>query len=111
MHAMQFVIILCMVGLDVGIQTSDAYTQRPKNRRLIISNSIGLIVMLAWSFVAFRAVKHENKGLAWILTVFLPIMYILPVVDIVFGEYAGCLQCSCSFAWSLPLLMVTVLCI
>ena len=86
---MQFVIILCMVGLDVGIQTSDAHIRRPKNHRLIISNSIGLVVMLAWSFVAFHAVKHENKGLAWILTIFLPIMYILPVVDIVFGEPQG----------------------
>lgn len=75
-----------MVGLDVGIQTSDPYTKRPMNKPLIITNSIGLIVMLVWSFVAFRAVKHESKGMAWMLTIFLPIMYILPVVDIVLGE-------------------------
>lgn len=87
---MQFVIILCMVGLDVGIQTSDGPVRQPKNHPLIISNSIGLIIMLAWSFVAFRAVKHENKNLTWILTIFLPIMYILPVVDIVLGEALSC---------------------
>ena len=42
--------------------------------------------MLIWSLFAFRAVKYEDKNLAWLLTVVLPIMYILPVVDIVLGE-------------------------
>ena len=84
---LQFLIILCVVGLDVGIQTTNAgLAQQPKNHPLIISNSVGLVVMLVWSLFAYRAVKHEDKGLAWLLTVVLPIMYILPVVDIVLGE-------------------------
>lgn len=86
-HVLQFLIILCMVGLDVGIQTTPkGASKRPKSDPLIISNSIGLIVMLIWSLFAFRAVKYEDKNMAWLLTVVLPIMYILPVVDIVLGE-------------------------
>ena len=78
----QFLIILCMVGLDVGIQTG----QDRKNIALIIANSVGLVVMAIWSWLAYRAVKHEDRKLAWILTVLLPITYILPVVDITLGE-------------------------
>lgn len=75
-------IILCMVGLDVGIQTGE----ERKNNPLIIANSVGLIVMAIWSWLAYRAVKHEDRRLAWVLTVLLPIMYILPVVDITLGK-------------------------
>ena len=78
----QFLIILCMVGLDVGIQTGE----ERKNNPLIIANSVGLIVMAIWSWLAYRAVKHEDRRLAWVLTVLLPIMYILPVVDITLGK-------------------------
>ncbi|KAL3160650.1 hypothetical protein ABBQ32_010571 [Trebouxia sp. C0010 RCD-2024] len=77
----QFLIILCMVGLDVGIQTGEAR----KNHPLIIANSVGLVVMAIWGWLAYRAVKHEDTKLAWGLTVLLPIMYILPVVDITLG--------------------------
>ncbi|DBA89209.1 hypothetical protein WJX77_000076 [Trebouxia sp. C0004] len=82
----QFLIILCMVGLDVGIQTGPG---QPNNKPLIIVNSVGLIVMVVWSWLAYRAVKHEDRVLAWVLTVFLPIMYILPIVDIVLGYAYG----------------------
>ncbi len=71
-----------MVGLDVGIQTGPG---QPNNKPLIIVNSVGLIVMAVWSWLAYRAVKHEDRVLAWVLTVLLPIMYILPIVDIVLG--------------------------
>lgn len=79
---LQFLIILCMVGLDVGVQTGPG---QPNNKPLIIVNSVGLIVMAVWSWLAYRAVKHEDRVLAWVLTVLLPIMYILPIVDIVLG--------------------------
>ena len=88
----QFLIILCMVGLDVGIQTGE----ETKNRPLIIANSVGLVVMAVWSWLAYRAVKHENRKLAWVLTVLLPIMYILPVVDITLGESRATAQCCMS---------------
>jgi len=78
---LQFLIILCMVGLD-GVQTGPG---QPNNKPLIIVNSVGLIVMAVWSWLAYRAVKHEDRVLAWVLTVLLPIMYILPIVDIVLG--------------------------
>lgn len=71
-----------MVGLDVGIQTGAS----SKNHPLIIANSVGLVVMAIWGWLAYRAVKHEDTKLAWGLTVLLPIMYILPVVDITLGE-------------------------
>ena len=71
-----------MVGLDVGIQTGPG---QHNNKPLIIVNSVGLIVMAFWSWLAYRAVKHEDRVLAWVLTVLLPIMYILPIVDIVLG--------------------------
>ena len=71
-----------MVGLDVGIQTGPG---QHNNKPLIIVNSVGLIVMAFWSWLACRAVKHEDRVLAWVLTVLLPIMYILPIVDIVLG--------------------------
>ena len=74
-----------MVGLDVGIQTGG----QPRNKPLIIVNSVGLVVMAIWGWLAYRAVKHEDRALAWILTILLPAMYILPVVDIVLG---GCCQ-------------------
>lgn len=82
LYVLQFLIILCMVGLDVGIQTGPG---QPNNKPLIIVNSVGLIVMAVWSWLAYRAVKHEDRVLAWVLTVLLPIMYILPIVDIVLG--------------------------
>lgn len=86
----QFLIILCMVGLDVGIQTGE----ERKNNPLIIANSVGLVVMAVWSWLAYRAVKHEDRKLAWGLTVLLPIMYILPVVDITLGELCCCISCT-----------------
>lgn len=89
---MQFLIILCMVGLDVGIQTGN----ERKNNPLIIANSVGLVVMAIWSWLAYRAVKHEDRRLAWVLTVLLPIMYILPVVDITLGELRITAACSMS---------------
>ena len=71
-----------MVGLDVGIQTGDD----SKNHPLIIANSVGLVVMAIWGWLSYRAVKLEDRRLAWLLTVLLPIIYILPVVDITLGE-------------------------
>ena len=79
---LQFLIILCMVGLDVGIQTGTALHNDP----LIIVNSAGLVIMAVWCWLAYRAVKHEDRILAWILTAFLPVNYILPIVDIVLGK-------------------------
>ncbi len=70
----------------MGIQTG---YQKPKNHPLIIVNSVGLVVMAVWGYLAYRAVKHEDRALAWVLTVFLPAMYILPIVDIVIGALAG----------------------
>ena len=81
-----------MVGLDVGIQTG----QERKNSPLIIANSVGLVVMAIWSYLAYRAVKHEDRKLAWVLTVLLPIMYILPVVDITLGELKPTERCFMS---------------
>ena len=72
----------------MGIQTGEAR----KNHPLIIANSVGLVVMAIWAWLAYRAVKHEDTKLAWGLTVLLPIMYILPVVDITLGESAD--NCS-----------------
>lgn len=79
-----------MVGLDVGIQTGE----ERKNHPLIIANSVGLVVMAIWSWLAYRAVKHEDRKLAWGLTVLLPIMYILPVVDITLGELCCYISCT-----------------
>lgn len=86
-----------MVGLDVGIQTGKG---QPHNKPLIIVNTVGLAVMAVWGWLAYRAVKHEDKVLAWILTALLPIMYILPIVDIVLGM---CSLPSCTYgsAWTL----------
>lgn len=85
-----------MVGLDVGIQTGEAR----KNYPLIIANSVGLVVMAIWGWLAYRAVKHEDTRLAWGLTVLLPIMYILPVVDITLGQLLTTKICIMSaFGW------------
>ena len=90
-YCLQFLIILCMVALDVAIQTGDGH----KNYPLIIANSVGLVVMAVWGWLAYRAVKHEDRKLAWLLTVLLPIMYILPIVDITLGESPQALFASC----------------
>ena len=85
-----------MVALDVGIQTGDSH----KNHPLIIANSVGLVVMAVWGWLAYRAVKHEDRKLAWILTVLLPIMYILPIVDITLGELPRASLClSAASTW------------
>lgn len=93
--ALQFYIILFMIGLDVSLDTNTinyiggrrVITQhKGKNTALIITNSVGLLFNAAWCFAAYLAVKWESQRWTTTLQVLAPISYIMPIVDILLGE-------------------------
>lgn len=80
MCALQFLIIMFLLGINVATSTGH---QKANNNPLIIANTCGLVINLAWVGLAYWAVLQEHCRAAGALMALLVPCLGMPLINIV----------------------------
>lgn len=100
MFDLQFLLVMAAVGLCTGTLTTDGHLSLP----LVINNTAGTVLMLLWSLLAFTAAKRENSAMCFTIELLLPLCYVVPSINVIFGDLLPpC--CACHFVRSSVLLL------
>ena len=92
---LQFLIIMFLLGINVATGTGD---QKANNNPLIIANTCGLVINLAWVALAYWAVLQEHCRAAGALMALLIPCLGMPLINIVLCAPLGsCLRAATGF--------------